>query len=79
MTSPRPPETSSATGSVDSKLAASASSPSGVITTRPAERTTRSSQIAISQNRDASPRRIARPTHLLHLRHDQSPPTVVSE
>ena len=48
-TSHAPPETSIATRSVDSRLAANASIASGVTLTLPADRTTPSSQIAISQ------------------------------
>jgi hypothetical protein len=63
-TSHAPPETSSATRSVESRLAANASSASGVTLTRPAERTTPSSQIAISQKSRCRSRPIPRPTHL---------------
>src|SRR5918996_2758836 len=63
-TSHAPPETSIATRSVASKLAASASSASGVVATLPAERTTPSSQIAITQKSRCKSRPIARPTHL---------------
>jgi hypothetical protein len=63
-TSHAPPETSSATRSVDSRLAANASSAPGVMLTRPAERTTPSSQIAISQKSRCKSRPIPRPTHL---------------
>ena len=48
-TSQQLPVTSSATRSVGSKLSASVLSASGVLGTRPAERTTPSSQIAITQ------------------------------
>ena len=63
-TSQAPPETSIATRSVGSKLAANASSASGVIATRPAERTTPSSQIATSQKSRCRSRPIPRPIHL---------------
>ena len=63
-TSHAPPETSSATRSVASKLAANASSASGVMLTRPAARTTPSSQIATSQKSRCKSRPIARPVHL---------------
>jgi hypothetical protein len=62
-TSHAPPETSIATRSVRSKLAASASGPSAAIFTPPAERTTPSSQIATSQKSRCKSRPIARPVH----------------
>ena len=63
--------TSNATRSVLSRLAASAPIPSGVLATRPAERTTPSSQIATTQKSRCTSRPIARPaqpdTRTVHL------------
>ena len=56
--------TSNATRSVASRLSASNRRPSGVLGTRPAERTRPSSQIATTQKSRCTSRPIARPTHL---------------
>ena len=56
--------TSNATRSVGNRLCASTPSPSGVLGTRPAERTFPSSQIATTQKSRCTSRPIARPTHL---------------
>jgi hypothetical protein len=63
-TSQQLPVTSSATRSVRIRLCASSPSPSGVLGTRPAVRTSPSSQIATTQKSRCTPRPIARPTHL---------------
>jgi hypothetical protein len=63
-TSHEPPETSIATRSVGSRLAPSTSSASGVVFTRPTDRTTPSSQIASSQKSRCRSTPTARPTHL---------------
>ena len=63
-TSQQLPVTSNATRSDGHRLSASALIPSGVLGTRPAERTSPSSQIATSQNSRCTSRPIARPTHL---------------
>src|ERR1019366_1734533 len=65
-TSQQLPVTSNATRSLGSRLAANALSPSGVLGTRPAERTTPSSQIATTQKSRCTSRPIARPTHLIN-------------
>jgi hypothetical protein len=62
-TSHEPPETSIATRSVGSRLAPNTSSASGVVFTRPAEQTTPSSQIAISQKSRCRSRPTARPSY----------------
>jgi hypothetical protein len=56
--------TSNATRSVGNRLSASTLNPSGVLGTRPADRTFPSSQIATTQNSRCTSRPIARPTHL---------------
>jgi hypothetical protein len=56
--------TSNATRSVGNRLSASILKPSGVLGTRPAERTFPSSQIATTQKSRCTSRPIARPTHL---------------
>ena len=65
------PVTSNATRSVLNRLAASVPIPSGVLATRPAERTTPSSQIATTQKSRCTSRPIARPaqpdTPTIHL------------
>ncbi len=65
------PVTSNATRSVLSRLAASVPIPSGVLATRPAERTTPSSQIATTQKSRCTSKPIARPaqpdTPTIHL------------
>ena len=63
-TSQQLPVTSNATRSDDSRLSASELTPSGVAGTRPAERTSPSSQIATSQKSRCTSKPIARPTHL---------------
>jgi hypothetical protein len=62
-TSQAPPVTSSATRSVASKLSANTRSASGVLVTLPAERTTPSSQIAITQKSRCTSNPIALPIH----------------
>jgi hypothetical protein len=56
--------TSNATRSVANRLSANSLKPSGVLGTRPAERTFPSSQIATTQNPRCTSRPIPRPTHL---------------
>ena len=63
-TSQQLPVTSNATRSVGARLSASVLNPSGVLGTRPAERTFPSSQIATTQKSRCTSRPIARPTHL---------------
>ena len=65
-TSQQLPVTSNATRSDATRLSASELTPSGVAGTRPAERTSPSSQIATSQKSRCTSRPIARPTHLGH-------------
>ena len=65
-TSQQLPVTSNATRSLGSRLSASVASPSGVLGTRPAERTRPSSQIATTQKSRCTSRPIARPTHLVN-------------
>ncbi len=63
-TSQQDPVTSNATRSDTSRLCAKTLIPSGVAGTRPAERTSPSSQIATSQNSRCTSKPTARPTHL---------------
>jgi len=75
-TSQQLPVTSNATRSVSNRLSASSRSPSGVLGTRPAERTLPSSQIATTQKSRCTSRPIARPTHLVNANAIAPPPTV---
>src|SRR5581483_1201918 len=63
-TSQQPPVTSNATRSDANKLRASDATPPGVAGTRPAERTSPSSQTATSQKSRCTSNPTARPTHL---------------
>jgi hypothetical protein len=63
-TSQQLPVTSNATRSDGSELSANVPRPSGVLGTRPAERTCPSSQIATTQRSRSTSKPIARPTHL---------------